>query len=79
MKNPTRLEQVVEWIKARIVDPNYVVQSKDALQEWLILINRRGLADVLEVLSDAGEEARRLRHSSPFGVIMPQKERAEIL
>jgi hypothetical protein len=78
MKDQAQLERVVEWIKARLADPNYAVQSKDALQEWLMLIDQRGLAGVLEVLSDAGEEARRLRHSSPFGVIMPQKERTEI-
>ena len=77
-KDPTQLERVVEWIKARLADPNYAIQSKDALQEWLRLIDQRGLPGVLEVLRDADEEARRLRHSSPFAIIMPQQERAEI-
>jgi hypothetical protein len=78
VKDPAQLERVVAWIKARLADPNYAIQSKDALQEWLRVIDERGLAGVLEILSDAGEEARRLRHSSPFAVIMPQKERSEI-
>jgi hypothetical protein len=73
VKDPTKLERVVEWIKARLADPDNAIQSKDALQEWLGLIGEHGLASVLEGLSDAGEEARRLRYSSPFAVIMPRR------
>ena len=78
VEDSAQLERVVEWIEARLADPNYAIQSKDALQEWLRVIGERGVPGVLEILRDPGEEARRLRHSSPFAIVMPQKERAEI-
>jgi hypothetical protein len=77
--DPAKLDQVVNWIKARLSDPDYSVHSKDALQEWLDLIQERGLPGVLEKLIDRSEEAFRMRHSSPFAVIMPQDERLRIL
>jgi hypothetical protein len=55
------------------------VHSKDALTEWRDLIRGKGLQGVLEVLDDRGEEATRMRQSSPFAVLMPQDKRMEIL
>ena len=78
-RDPTKLDSVIGWIRQRLDDLNYSVHSKDALQEWLDLINDRGLAGVLETLSDRSENAFRMRHSSPFAIIMPQDERARIL
>jgi hypothetical protein len=37
------------------------------------------LPGILEKLVDRSEEAFRMRHSSPFAVIMPQDERMRIL
>lgn len=76
---PAKLDLVVAWIEKFLSDPNYSVHSKDALQEWLELIRRRGLDGVLEVLANRGEEATRMRQSSPFAVLMPQDKRLEIL
>jgi hypothetical protein len=78
-RDPAKLASVIGWIEERLADPEYCIHSKDALQEWLHLIHARGLPGVLEKLTDRSEEAFRLRHSSPFAVIMPQDERLRIL
>jgi hypothetical protein len=78
-RNPDKLRLVVDWIQKWLADPDYSVHSKDALTEWLELIQKRGLSGVLELLEDRGEDAARMRHSSPFAIIMPQDEREKIL
>jgi hypothetical protein len=78
-RDPAKLDLAVAWIQHFLSDPDYDVHSKDALQEWLDLIEMRGLAGVLEVLADRGEEATRMRQSSPFAVLMPQDERRRII
>ncbi len=55
------------------------MDSKDALQEWLDLIRKRGMAGVLDKLADRSDEAFRMRHNSPFAVVMPQDTRMRIL
>jgi hypothetical protein len=75
--DPSKLDLVVEWIDRFLGDPDYSIHSKDALTEWLVII-RQGLPRVLEALADDSEDGRRMRQSSPFAVIMPQDERAEI-
>jgi len=77
--DPAALARVVAWINQRLTDSEYADQAKDSLREWLDLIRSRGLPGVLETLRDPGENARRLRHSSPFALIMPPKERVRIL
>jgi hypothetical protein len=78
-RDPAKLELAVAWIHRFLDDPNYDVHSKDALQEWLDLIESLGLPGVLDVLADKGEEATRMRQSSPFAAIMPQDERRKII
>lgn len=78
-RDPAKLEAVVGWLEQRLGDPDYSVHSKDALTEWLDLIHSRGLPGVLEKLADRSEDAFRMRHSSPFAVLMPQDERQRIL
>ena len=78
-RDPAKLDLVVGWIEERLADPDYSIHSKDALQEWLELVRARGLAGVLEKLADRSEDAFRMRHSSPFAIIMPQEERVRIL
>ena len=77
--DPGKLQLVIEWIDVRMADPNYSENSKDALQEWLDVIQAKGLEGVFAVLADRGEDATRMRQSSPFAVIMPQDERSRIL
>ena len=78
-RDPNALARVVAWIEERMADPSYSIHSKDALQEWLDLIRAQGLPGVLEKLADRSEDAYRMRHSSPFAILMPQDERMRIL
>lgn len=78
-REPAKLDLVIDWIEKRLTDPDYSVHSKDALQEWLDVIRVHGLPGVLEKLADRGENAFRMRHSSPFAIVMPQEERMRIL
>ena len=78
-QDPSKLDLAVQWMDKFLADPNYSIHSKDALGEWRDLIRRRGVEGVLEVLCDRGEEATRMRQSSPFAVLMPQDKRKEIL
>ena len=75
--DPAKLDLVVAWIQRFLDDPEYSEKNKDCLEEWMAII-RQGLPRVLEALADDGEEGKRMRHSSPFAVIMPQDERARI-
>jgi len=78
-RDPAKLKLVVDWIQQRLADPEYSVHSKDALTEWLTLIQAEGMNGVLTVLRDRSEYATRIRQNSPFAVIMPQDERRRIL
>lgn len=78
-RDPSQLQRVVEWIERWLADPDFSVHSKDALREWLDLIQTRGLEGVLAALADRSENAARMRQSSPFAVLMPQDERMKIL
>ncbi len=78
-RSPEELSQVTAWIGKRMADPVYSVQAKEALQEWLEVIQTEGVNGVLNVLDDRGEEAARMRQSTPFAVLMPQDKRLEIL
>jgi len=76
---PARLNVVVKWITERLNDPDYSVQSQEGLREWLELIQTEGLDGVLKRLADRTDEAARMRQNSPFGILMPDAERLEIL
>ena len=76
--DPSKLTRVVEWIENCLADPDYSIHSKDALHEWLNVIEQRGVDGVIEALEDRGENATRMRQSSPFAVLMPQKERMNL-
>lgn len=75
--DPAKLDLVVAWIRRFLDDPEYSEDNKDGLNEWMGII-RQGLPRVLEALADGSGEGQRLRQSSPFAVIMPQEERAQI-
>jgi hypothetical protein len=78
-REPGKLDLVTGWIEARLADPDYSGHTKDALSEWLDLIQGHGLPGVLDKLADRSEDGFRMRQSSPFAVIMPQDERQRIL
>ena len=65
-RSPGKLALVSAWIERMMSNPDYSDQNKDALQEWLDLIEADGVEGVLRVLDDRGEDATRMRPSSPF-------------
>ena len=73
------MRQVVAWMEKFLADPDFSEHSEDALTEWHDLVKTHGLTGVLEVLDDCGENATRMRQSSPFAVLMPPDERLQIL
>ena len=75
--DPAKLDLVVAWMQRFLDDPNYDEGNKDRLREWLEII-QQGLPAVLNALADRSEEGQRLRQSTPFAVLMPQDERAQI-
>jgi uncharacterized protein with ATP-grasp and redox domains len=78
-RDSTKLKLVVDWIKARLNDSDFSGHSKDALTEWLQIIETNGLDGVVAALTDRSENATRMRQNSPFAVIMPPDERLRIL
>ncbi len=78
-QSPEKLDRVTAWIGKRMADPAYSAQAKEALQEWLDVMEKGGVSAVLHLLDDRGEDAVRMRQSTPFAVLMPQDKRLEIL
>lgn len=78
-RSPGQLALVKTWIDRMLGNPDYSEQNKDALREWQRVIDLQGVRGVLAVLDDRGEEAVRMRQSTPFAVLMPQDKRLEIL
>jgi hypothetical protein len=78
-RTPEKLQLVTAWIHRRLADPDYSDQAKEALREWLEIFESGGVAGALMALDDrTSEEAKRLRQSSPFAILMPQETRREI-
>jgi len=50
-----------------------------ALLEWQEILAKNSLEDIMQFLVQDDEEARRLRQSSPFCGILPEKDRLAIL
>jgi hypothetical protein len=78
-KNPDLLTGVRDRLTADIRSGRFSVSLTDAMQEWLELLNRSSVEQILELLVDQGENARRLRQSTPFAGILTQEERRRIL
>ncbi|MCB1079552.1 MAG: hypothetical protein KDM63_01880 [Verrucomicrobiae bacterium] len=76
--DPSKLSIVLEQIDRRLADPDYSESLKRCVSEWREIIVR-GVEAVLTVLADRSDEGTRLRHNSPFAILMPQDERMEIL
>lgn len=78
-RSPGKLAVAKAWIQRFLDDPEYSIHGKDALSEWLEVMENEGLAGVLSILDDRGDDATRMRQSSPFAALMPQDKRLEIL
>jgi len=78
-QNPELLTGVRERLSKDIDSGRFSISLTDAMQEWLDLLNTSSLELILELLVDQGENARRLRQSTPFAGILTQEERRRIL
>ena len=78
-QDPGLLTAVRERLGNDIKSDRFSPSVTDAMQEWLDLLNANSLEHTLEWLVDPGENARRLRQSTPFAGILTQEERRRIL
>ena len=79
-KNPDLLTRVHERLGKDIRSGRFSVSLTDAMQEWLDLLKSSSVEQVLELLVDDSENARRLRQSTPFaGNPDSKEERRRIL
>ncbi|MEW6686100.1 MAG: hypothetical protein AB1393_07845 [Candidatus Edwardsbacteria bacterium] len=59
----------------------YLLEAEEippCLIEWEKILSRKSLEKILELLVSSGEEGRRLRQSSPFAGILPNRDRIKI-
>jgi hypothetical protein len=78
-RNPDLLTRVRDRLSRDIHSGRFSISLTDAMQEWLDLLNSSSVEQVIELLVDQGENARRLRQSTPFAGILTQEERRHIL
>ena len=78
-QNPELLTSVRERLSKDIHSGRFSISLTVAMQEWLDLLDTSSLEQILELLLDQGENARRLRQSTPFAGILTQEERRGIL
>jgi hypothetical protein len=78
-RNPDLLTKVRERLSKDIHSGRFSISLTDGMQEWLDLLKSSSVEQVLDVLVDDSENARRLRQSTPFAGILTQEERRRIL
>src|SRR6201987_4034685 len=78
-RNPDLLTKVRERLSKDIRSGRFSISLTHAMQEWLDLLESSSVEQVLELLVDDSENARRLRQSTPFAGILTQEERRRIL
>ena len=64
--NPDLLTKVRERLSKDIHSGRFSISLTDAMQEWVDLLKSSSVEQVLDVLVDDSENARRLRQSTPF-------------
>jgi hypothetical protein len=78
-KKPDLLTGVRDRLLKDIGSGRFSISVTQAMQEWQDILNTGSLEQILELLVDPGENARRLRQSTPFAGILTQEERRRIL
>ena len=78
-RNPDLLTKVHERLSKDIHSGRFSISLTDAMQEWLEILKSNSVEQVLELLVDDSQNARRLRQSTPFAGILTQEERRRIL
>jgi hypothetical protein len=78
-EKPSLLAKVRERLVRSICSKRHADSVINALSEWLHILEDRSFSEVLELLEDPGEEATRLRQSSPFAGLLSPAERKAVL
>jgi hypothetical protein len=78
-ENPSLLVNVKERLRKNMRSNKYSRAVTDALAEWLDILENRPADEILQLLIDPGEEATRLRQSSPFAGVLSDSERKSVL
>jgi len=78
-RDPGLLSAVRDRLTKDIESGQFSLSVTDAMQEWLDLLNTHSLKEILKLLVDRSENARRLRQSTPFAGILTQEKRRRIL
>ena len=77
-QNPFLLVEVRQRLEKAVESERYSESVKDALREWVGILDQKPVNEILELLTDPGEEATRLRQSSPFAGILSEAERRRV-
>jgi uncharacterized NAD(P)/FAD-binding protein YdhS len=77
-QNPSLLMEVRQRLEKAVESERYSESVKDALREWVGILDQKPVNEILELLTDPGEEAMRLRQSSPFAGILSEAERRRV-
>ena len=75
---PNLLTNVHERLSKDIHSGRFSISLTDPMREWLDILKSNSVEQVLQLLVDDSETARRLRQSTPFAEILTQEERRRI-
>jgi hypothetical protein len=77
--DPALIEFALANIRRWVAKSGYHPGEIRSLREWEALLQRNDLSLLLRVMTDPGEDATRLRQSSPFAGILSADERERII
>jgi hypothetical protein len=77
-ENPSLLLDVRQRLEDAVGSERHSESVKDALREWFHILDHKPMSEIIELLIDPGEEAARLRQSSPFAGILSEAERRRV-
>ena len=77
-ENPSLLLDVKQRLEDAVGSERHSESVKDALREWFDILDHKPVSEIIELLIDPGEEAARLRQSSPFAGILSEAERRTV-
>ena len=78
-RDPSLLMEVRQRLEQVVGSERYSESVKDALREWLDILHQKPVNEILELLTDPGEEATRLRQNTPFAGILSETERRSVI
>jgi hypothetical protein len=76
-QKPSLLLEVRQRLEEAMQSGRHSESVREALTEWLNILDHRSLKEIIELLTDAGQA--RLRQSTPFDGILSEIERKRVL